>query len=168
MKPVNNTAVSYSIASQLPLDPKILFDTLAELIDLGVANVNAYTYYDGMVVYCAENKVWYVWKEKAANADGAIVGNFQYPAVWIIEGIDYGNKIYNFIPVVPSVVKPFGSLSYAKASGNTNLLGLEPGDKVFSSFLANGDWIVYGKYVSGTGSAEGDYDEAFTNIEYQT
>ena len=99
MNEFNNIANGLLINSQINLNPKVSFDTLAQLIDLGTNNVLAYTYYNNMHVYCAENDTWYIWKEKGAEA-GIIAPDFTYPANYVSFGIDYSNKKYNFFTTV--------------------------------------------------------------------
>lgn len=85
------------IPSQVPLDNKLYFLNENSLIDLGISNNLAYSYYKGMLVYCAEEETNYIWKEIQVGEIGLLPANFTYPSNWIKEGIDYSNKSYNFI-----------------------------------------------------------------------
>lgn len=86
-----------SIDSQVPLNTKEYFILESVLIDLGVNDEFAYTYYKGMPAYCAETNKSYKWKEVEGSEVGLCPSNFVYPDGWTAEGIDYSNKIYNFI-----------------------------------------------------------------------
>ena len=155
--PNENTIFNFSPTFQAPTDARIIFATLAELVDLGTSNANAYTYYEGMIVKCHETGLEYEWKEvNAAIEEGEIPGDFTYPDPWIQHGVTYSGRVFNFVPKIPHTVKPYGQLTILKVSGNTNLKQLEAGDYVVNSMLADGTVLLYGRY-SGTGDGS-DYD----------
>jgi hypothetical protein len=67
------------VTKQSPLDPKSYFKTLQDLKDLGIDNNNVFTYYDSMLVLCAETKKQYMWREKVGTEQGVRITNFTYP-----------------------------------------------------------------------------------------
>ena len=87
------------INSQIPLDNKLYFLNEASLGNLGELDNFAFTYYKGMVAYCAQEDTSYKWKEIQEDEEGLLNNNFIYPDNWIKEGIDYSNRAYNFVAV---------------------------------------------------------------------
>ena len=87
------------INSQIPLDNKLYFLNEASLSNLGELDNFAFTYYKGMVAYCAQEDTSYKWKEIQEAEEGLLNNNFIYPDNWIKEGIDYSNRAYNFVAV---------------------------------------------------------------------
>jgi hypothetical protein len=83
------------VPAQIPLDIKSISLSEVVLSNLGNNNNLAFTYYEGLVVYCQEEETYWVWKE-ANNSQGLLEENFQYPINWIVNGIDYSEKEYNF------------------------------------------------------------------------
>ena len=83
--------------TQLPLDAKLYAITKAELTVLGMNDLKAYYYYDGMIVFCVEDQLRYQWREEATVGEtGGLVGtSFLYPANAIANGIDYSGKTFN-------------------------------------------------------------------------
>jgi len=63
---------SLEVAGQFPLDTKLYTLTIADLIDLGVDNLKAFSYYENMRVDCAEDGLQYKWVEEGAE-EGAEV-----------------------------------------------------------------------------------------------
>lgn len=160
--PFENTVFNFLIPNQAPLDARHVFATIADLVDLGTNDANAYMYYEGMIVQCLENGLRYEWKEVGTEESGEIPGNFTYPAAWTVNGVAYGNRVFNFVPHVPQQIFPFGTLTILKASGNVNLKQLEVGDYVVNSMLSDDTLLLYGRYSgSGDGTDYDDYDSGF-------
>lgn len=86
------------VVTQEPLDKKLYFNTLAELINLGTNNNLAFSYYKNMRVYCVETNSIYLWRplNSPTETGGAIIGNFTYPTGLESNGISYSNITYNF------------------------------------------------------------------------
>ena len=61
---MNNIPTNLSVASMLPNDPKTWVKNKSELISLGASNHKAFIYYEGLRVYCAENKEIFEWREE--------------------------------------------------------------------------------------------------------
>lgn len=149
------------INAQINLNPKVYFDTLAELIDLGIGDILAYTYYNNMLVYCAETKNWYIWRELQTPTDavGEIVGNYTYPVSYVSFGVTYSGKTYNFFPIHNAkTITPYGVITVKKISTSTTDEVIEAGDYVVNSVLTNDDYLIFGVYVSGDVGLEASYD----------
>jgi len=110
---------SLRLAAQNPLDSKTYFLTLADLIDLGEDNNLAYTYYEGMKVYCLESNKFYFWKEIGFGEEGLISSNFVYPPNTIANGIDYSTRVFNFVVATSGEV--IADLFYIEPSVNIEI-----------------------------------------------
>ena len=95
---IEDISKSLNTATMIPLDAKSLVQTKADLIDLGTDNYKAFTYYDGLKIYCIEDRIVYEWKEVTYGETGLIPSGFPYPPNTIVEEIDYSGKTYNFVP----------------------------------------------------------------------
>ena len=62
---MNNTNIitSLNVNTQLPLDSKTYVYDFTDLLDLGLNQTKAFTYYIGMKVYCVSNESTYIWRE---------------------------------------------------------------------------------------------------------
>ena len=90
-------STSLSTNSQIPLDSKTYFKTLADLSDLGASDNRAFKYYENMIVQCIENDKEYIWREwNSLNEPGLLPQAFEYPPNSIVDGIDYSNRFFNF------------------------------------------------------------------------
>ena len=83
--------------TQIPLDSKRYVKTLNELYDLGTDNYKAFLYYDGMIVFCLENKKKYIWTEQQSVViSPSNPFSFTYPSNSVVNGIDYSGKTFYF------------------------------------------------------------------------
>ena len=97
MPDFNDIPTGLRVPSQIPLDIKEYFATLADMLDLGTNNNKAFTYYKGFRAYCVENDKIYIWREAVPElGDGLLPNNFTYPNGTECFGVDYSNKEYNF------------------------------------------------------------------------
>ena len=87
------------VATMFPLDAKTFATTISELLSLGINNNLAFTYYNGLRVYCLENRITYEWKEISFGETGLIPQSFPYPPNTIVDGVNYSGKIFNFVAV---------------------------------------------------------------------
>lgn len=98
---MNNTTINKPryIQSQYPLDIKLWVKNIMDLMDLGVNNEKAFTYYSGMFAYDMNSDIVYRWVEwnPLGSTIGLIPGGFTYPACHINDLHDYSNKTYNFV-----------------------------------------------------------------------
>lgn len=97
MPDFNDIPTGLRTPAQIPLDVKSYIPTYADLLDLGVDDNKAYTYYEGLRINCVENNKIYVWREALPQYGiGALPQNFLYPNGLIVFGIDYSNREFNF------------------------------------------------------------------------
>jgi hypothetical protein len=91
---------SLLVNGQLPLDDKAYKVTLSSLTNLGTGDSKAFTYYEGMLVYCNEDKVTYQWREvkEEEPVAGLIGGGYTYPSGSVSNGITYSGRKFNFFP----------------------------------------------------------------------
>lgn len=99
-------AAGFQINSQSPMDDRLVFDTLANLQDLGTGNREAYRYFEGITVFCLEDNKMYAWLE---SATGLLPTSFTYPADSIGFGIDYSGRSFNFVEVANTAGSITGS-----------------------------------------------------------
>ena len=101
MQSTNDIPAGLRVPAQIPLDGKLYFASQNVLADLGPSNNLAFTYYKGMRVYCAQEQTRWEWRQPDNPSEvGLLVSNFTYPPGLIINGVDYGNKEYNFFKVL--------------------------------------------------------------------
>jgi hypothetical protein len=93
-----NLATGIIPNTQIPLDAKVYAAFLSELTTLGASNYLAYSYYEGLIVYCAENEIHYQWREERGSGElqGLLTESFTYPGGVSNNGITYGERTFNF------------------------------------------------------------------------
>jgi hypothetical protein len=101
MADYSNITGGLKIPTQIPLDVKTVSINEATLANLGTDNNLAYTYYDGLKVYCFLERSTYEWREVQTGEEntGLVTSDFTYPDNIITFGITYSNKVYNFFEV---------------------------------------------------------------------
>lgn len=103
MSTVNDIPVGLRVPAQAPLDAKLYIADEPSLINLGISNNLAFTYYQGMVVYCVAEKRRWEWREGLLGEVGLLPTSFTYPPILVVNGVDYSNKVYNFYPVIQNM-----------------------------------------------------------------
>ena len=104
MPDFNDIPTGLRVPTQIPLDVKSYVSTLSDLIDLGVDNNKAFTYYEGFRAYCVENNKTYIWREALPEYGTAVMAeNFIYPNDLIVYGVDYSGREFNFYEVPDSI-----------------------------------------------------------------
>lgn len=155
---INNIPVGLRVPSQVPLDAKVYMANEASLANLGPGNNLAYTYYKGMIAYCAQEETRWEWREPNFIGEiGLLLSNFIYPAGLNIFGINYGNKQYNFFPITLSSVGPNPQdlvngieLSFDWKKGTQQNLSRVPSDlpeKVTDNVYTRNGFIGYHKPI---------------------
>jgi len=98
----SNIPTGLNITSQIPLDKKQFILNESTLADLGVNNNLAFTYYDGLKVFCKQERTLYEWREVQSGEEntGLIPTDFIYPGSIIVDNVVYSNKKYNFFQVI--------------------------------------------------------------------
>ena len=102
MSDFNNIPLGLNVPTQIPLNVKEYVANEVTLSSLGTGNNLAYTYIDGLRIYCIQQKTIWEWQEKGAkpvNSGLLATGDFTYPNNIVTFGITYSNKIYNFYKV---------------------------------------------------------------------
>ena len=110
MADFNNIIGGLNIPTQIPLDVKTVSLTESALSSLGIDNNKAFTYYDGLKVYCLDTRKTYEWREVETGEEntGLVTLDFTYPNNTITFGVNYSNKTFNFFEiqsVLPSDIK---------------------------------------------------------------
>lgn len=102
----SNITGGLKIPTQIPLDIKSFIKNETFLSNLGVADNLAFTYHDGLKVYCNDNQTSWIWKEVLTGFEntGLLLTDFIYPNNIVTNDIIYSNKRYNFflLPSVPT------------------------------------------------------------------
>jgi hypothetical protein len=98
MANANDIFESLRMVNQNPLDGKTYKVSEIALKDLGTDNNLAYTYGQGLIVYCVENGTRWEWRQPTLGEIGLLTSNFVYPANYTSDYINYSNKAYNFFP----------------------------------------------------------------------
>jgi hypothetical protein len=171
------------IPAQLPLDPKTYKSNQAELSNLGANNNLAFTYYKGLIVYCAQESTYWIWREKVGSEIGLITPDFVYPSGVISLGVNYSGQTYNFFPYtvnsnnVPGTLQILDSLEMSfdwkgRLEPNPKPVKNLP-KKVSDSYFVRKGYIGYTKPVlDNTGEAleyppyEGDQKLLFEAIVF--
>lgn len=100
---MRNITDSLNIPTQIPLDYKIWYKTKDD-ITLGEDDYLAYSFYKGMLVYCAEERILYEWttKDSVKNSESVKLfpNNFKYiDDMPTINGVEYAGKEFNFYKI---------------------------------------------------------------------
>lgn len=85
-----------NVPKQVRLDSITSIQNEAALKNLGPGNNLAFKYYDGLKVYCKDEKTEYIWREVVGIETGLLDVHFTYPTYSPVDGIDYSGKSYNF------------------------------------------------------------------------
>lgn len=111
----NNIPAGLKVPTQTPLDAKLHVASQAVLSNLGTDNNLAYTYYEGMIVYCVAEKTRWEWREVVGVGTKLLGTDFTYPNNLIVDGVTYSNKIFNFYQT--SLAGPTGPTGATGAQG---------------------------------------------------
>lgn len=138
---VNDIPAGLRVPAQIPLDAKVYKLSQADLSNLGPSNNLAYTYFKGMIAYCAQEQTRWEWREpKFVGEVGLLSSNFVYPDNLSIFGIDYSLKTYNFflMPTASAIAGPQGIPGPTGPPGPVGPAGLE----------WRGSWVSGTSYVA--------------------
>jgi len=115
----------FNVPKQVRLDSITGIQNELTLKDLGVGNNLAFKYYEGLKVYCKDEKTEYVWRQVVDLETGLLTSNFVYPTYTAVDGIDYSGKSFNFFLVSNSNTTPAnGSETKINAGTNTTVTGV--------------------------------------------
>lgn len=99
MADFSNIPTGLKINSQIPLDIKGYALNEATLAYLGVDDNLAFTYHEGILIVCIEEKTIYEWREVGVGEEntGLVAVDFTYPAdLDDVYGINYSERTFNF------------------------------------------------------------------------
>lgn len=96
------------IPTQIPLDTKTWVAAKSSITTLGIGNQLAFTYYDGLKIFCGDTKETFIWREVGVGT-GLITPDFTYPNNTIVNGFDYSLKTYNLFLDVEEGVGGIGT-----------------------------------------------------------
>ena len=114
-----------NVPKQVRLDSITSIQNENTLKNLGPGNSLAFKYYDGLKVYCKDEKTEYIWREVVGVETGLLNVHFTYPTYPPVDGIDYSGKSYNFFEITNSnITPPDGSETKIVAGTNTTVTGL--------------------------------------------
>lgn len=132
MSDYSDLSAGIRVVTQLPTIAKAYFLNIASMINLGVDDNLAYSYEEGLLVYCAEEDACFIWREIINGEVGILENNFTYPSNHYCGGINYSDRIFNFfIAVFVPAATPYLELRIKdKGEGNTNNYKLQVGDIV--------------------------------------
>jgi len=116
----------WHLLSQTPIDDRIILSTYNELLDLGVDNVKAFRYYEGLKIFVLENESEYIWTE---SVEGVLPTPYTYPNSIVTNGTDYSNKTFNLLKsnFAPSIV----DIDVYTTGNISNLSYVNPGNPNF-------------------------------------
>ena len=100
---VADIPVGLRVPAQVPLDAKLYIADEASLMNLGISNNLAFTYYEGMIVYCVLERRRYEWRVGGIGEVGLLPIGFTYPNPLIVNGVDYSGKTFNFFIIIQNL-----------------------------------------------------------------
>jgi hypothetical protein len=86
----------FNVPKQVRLDSITSIQNENTLKNLGIGNNLAFKYYEGLKVYCKDEKTEYVWREVIGLETGLLDISFIYPTYNTVDGINYSGKSFNF------------------------------------------------------------------------
>ena len=113
-----------NVPKQVRLDSITSIQNENTLKNLGPGNSLAFKYYDGLKVYCKDEKTEYIWREVVGVETGLLNVHFTYPTYPPVDGIDYSGKSYNFFEITNSnITPPDGSETKLIKGANITITG---------------------------------------------
>ena len=105
-------------SGQIPVDGKNYFLTQADAADLGTDDINAYTYYERMIITIADDGTQWIWREEISTGEtgGLVTTSYQYIDGVVSNGIDYSLRTFNFFTINSNLAR--GSINDATNSTN--------------------------------------------------
>ena len=114
----------FNVPKQVRLDSVTGVQNELTLKNLGPGNNLAFKYYEGLKVYCKDEKKEYIWRQVVGSETGLLTTHFVYPTYPSIDGIDYSGKSFNFFLVTNNGTPANGSETKINAGTNTTVTGL--------------------------------------------
>ena len=114
----------FNVPKQVRLDSVTGVQNELTLKNLGPGNNLAFKYYEGVKVYCKDEKKEYIWRQVVGSETGLLTTHFVYPTYPPIDGIDYSGKSFNFFLVTNNGTPANGSETKINSGTNTTVTGL--------------------------------------------
>ena len=115
----------FNVPKQVRLDSITGIQNEITLKDLGSGNNLAFKYYEGLKIYCKDEKTEYVWREVIGVETGLLDTHFIYPTYSPIDGINYSGKSFNFFEIANSnITPPDGSETKLVQGSNITITGI--------------------------------------------
>ena len=114
----------FNVPKQVRLDSITGIQNEASLKNLGPGNSLAFKYYEGLEVYCKDEKTTYRWREVIGSEVGLLDTAFTYPTYSPVDGIDYSGKSFNFFLVTNGGSPANGSETKINSGTNTTVTGI--------------------------------------------
>ena len=114
----------FNVPKQVRLDSITGIQNEETLKDLGSGNNLAFKYYEGLKIYCKDEKTEYVWRQVVGSETGLLNTAFTYPTYSPVDGINYSGKSFNFFLVTNGGPPANGSETKINAGTNTTVTGL--------------------------------------------
>ena len=153
----------FNVPKQVRLDSITGVQNELTLKNLGSGNNLAFKYYEGLKIYCKDEKTEYVWREVIGSETGLLTTHFVYPTYPSIDGIDYSGKSFNFFEVTNSNAQPpDGSETKLTEGSNITIIGtgtiLDPytissSSEISETYIEEGNNVV----ITGTGIISDPY-----------
>lgn len=114
----------FNVPKQVRLDSITGIQNEITLKNLGSGNNLAFKYYEGLKVYCKDEKKEYIWRQVVGSETGLLTTHFVYPTYPSIDGVDYSGKSFNFFLVTNNGTSANGSETKINSGTNTTVTGL--------------------------------------------
>ena len=114
----------FNVPKQVRLDSITGIQNEITLKNLGSGNNLAFKYYEGLKVYCKDEKTEYIWREVVGVETGLLDTHFIYPTYSPIDGINYSGKSFNFFKVIVNSESADGSETKLTAGSNITINGI--------------------------------------------
>lgn len=112
----------FNVPKQIRLDSITAIQNENALKNLGTGNNLAFKYYEGLKVYCKDEKKEYVWRQVVGSETGLLTTHFVYPTYPSVDGIDYSGKSFNFFLITNPIVTPPDGSETKIISGTPNVV----------------------------------------------
>lgn len=113
----------FNVPKQVRLDSITGVQNETTLKNLGDGNNLAFKYYEGLKIYCKDEKTEYIWREVVGIETGLLDSHFIYPTYSPIDGINYSGKTFNFFLISNTNNSADGSETKINAGTNVTITG---------------------------------------------
>ena len=153
----------FNVPKQVRLDSITGVQNELTLKNLGSGNNLAFKYYEGLKIYCKDEKTEYVWREVIGSETGLLTTHFVYPTYSPVDGINYSGKSFNFFEIASSnITPPDGSETKLVQGSNVTITGIgtivnpyiiSSNSEISETYIEEGDNVV----ITGTGIISDPY-----------